>query len=195
MILDQFYEVLMARLNAKVTEIKHIDMYDGQYDNPHVDENGNIIDDSFPRPALFIQFPPSIELQALSMRRKTATIVFSLHLVQDVVQEITKRTPALIRAKAHAHKILVDKLQYFIEGFNGNNVVSGYNQFDAISWIGMNPYIKIGQQITDVLHFRVRLTSDNSRITYTKLQELTPPILDPTDDVTHEFDDLDPETL
>ena len=64
MILDAFYEVLMARISATVPEIKHIDMYNQQYDNPEVDDDGNPLEGDFLRPALFIQFPPTIQLQA-----------------------------------------------------------------------------------------------------------------------------------
>jgi hypothetical protein len=189
MILDEFYEVLMARLST-LPEIKHIDIYYGQYDDPVLDEKGNPIAPDFNRPAVFIEFPSSIELKPLAMRRKTAEIVFKLHVVQDVIQEISKRTPSPIRVKGHAHKINVDKVQAVVEGFNGNQVVSGYNQFDSISWIGMNPYIFMGQQIVDILSFRVKLTSDNSRITYTQLENLTPPILSPVENVTFEVTDL-----
>lgn len=194
MILDQFYEVVLARLST-LTELKHIDMYYGQYDNAPVDADGNPIMPPFPLPAAFIDFPDVIQLQPLAMRRKTATVVFKVHVVQTVLQEISKSTSPTIRTKGHAHKILVDKIQAKLEGFNGNQVISGYNQFDSISWVAMNPYIFLGQQIADILHFQVKLTTDNSRITYTQLENLTPPITDPGENVTFEVDDLDPETI
>jgi hypothetical protein len=177
MILDEFYETLLSHIETMVPEIKHIDMYDGQYDDPQVDDQGNPIQEHFMRPALFIQFPANIEMEPLSMRRKTATIIFSAHLVQDVVQEVNKRTTKAIRKKAHAHMALVDKLQANLEGFNGNQVTEGFNQFDAISWVGINPYLKMGQQITHILQFKVKLTSDNTRIKYVKLYNLDTPIV------------------
>jgi hypothetical protein len=185
----------MARYTDKVPEIKHIDMYSGQLDNPKVDDAGNPHFEGFLDPALFIEFPPVIDLKPLAMRRKTAEIIFSTHIFQRVTQTIDRRTPAAIRAKGHAHKQLIDKVQYFTEGFNGNNVVSGFNQFDAISWVGMRPYIFMGMYMVDVLNFKVKLTSDNSRITYTPLASLVPPILSANDVINSEMDDLDPETL
>lgn len=194
MILDEFYEVIMARTTKNVPEIKHIDQYMGQYDNPEVDDKGNPLMDDFMRPALFVQFPPTIGLKPLSMRRKTAEFIWSAHLVQDVIQDISRRTPANIRALNHKHMQLIDKFQLNFEGFNGNMVTSGFNQFDAIAWESMNPYIFNGAQIIHILNFRVKLTSDNARIKYTRLDALPTPIV-AVDIVDHEMDDLNPDTV
>lgn len=175
MITDAFYETMLLRYIDKVPELKHIDRYKHQYDQPEVDNDGNPVFDAWNCPALFFQFPPAFELSPLGMRRKSATIVFSVHIMQKVIQDMQKRTSPAQRAKAYEHKQLVDKVQLFTEGFNGEQVVAGYNQFDSISWIGMNPDIFMGAYIIDILHFRVKLISDNSLIKYTKTTELVPP--------------------
>lgn len=192
-VLDGFYEEILARVTTQVPELKTFNIYYGQYDNPQLDNNGNPVDPEFNRPAVFLQWPKSMPLTPLGLRRKTTDIVFVLHLVCDVFQEIDKRTPLAIREKAHLHTDLINKLSEALEGYNGNQT-NNFKHFGAISLVEISPYEFIGQHIVHKLLFGVRLVVDATKKFYTRLDQLSPPVA-ATDIITSQIIPLGTEEL
>ena len=132
----------------------------------------------FNRPATFFEWPP-LRMEPLGLRRKKVTCEFMLHLVQDVVQEVDMRSSETVREKGHAHLDLVNKVVVAIEGFNGDQVTDpeGFKHFSAISFVEWAPYATIGLHIIHVPKFRVRIVYDAAKKFYTKLSDLTTPVV------------------
>lgn len=187
-ILDGFYEEVAARIRSQVPEIKHIDLYYGQYDSPELDESGNPKDNHFSRPALFFEWPKEIQMVALGLRRKQCDIIFSIHLVQDVVQDVDQRTAKAIREKGHQHLSLINTVQNALEAFNGE-LATDFQSFGPIALVGLQPYAMMSQQIVHILGFSVRLINDSARKTFVKLSDLNPPIA-ATDEIEGEIEQL-----
>lgn len=187
-ILDGLYEEIMNRFRAQVPKCKHFDIYYGQYDQPLLDENNNPIAPSFNRPATFFEWPKDIPFTPLGLKRKVCTIEFTLHHVQDVVQDIDARTPDAVRAKGHAHTAYFNDAQLAIEGFNGNQATI-FKHFGTISLIGLMPYDFNGNQVNHKQRYRVRVVVDAAKQFFTKLADLTPPI-EVTDKIDIEIEEL-----
>lgn len=186
-ILDGFYEEVKTKLLAEVPEIKHFDLYRGQYDAPMLDENGNPLEEPFNRPALFFEWP-DLNIQPLGMRRKQTNVEFAIHVVQDVVQEVSARTPTAVRTKGHSHTALLNKIDVAIEGFRGDQAVD-FKHFGSISWVGLKPYAIQGEQTVHIMAFRSRIVIDAATKFYTKLSDLTPPIT-AVDEIAGEIEEL-----
>lgn len=186
-ILDGFYEEIKNRINSQVRAVKHFDLYSGQYDNPELDDNGNPLLDAFNCPAVFFEWP-SLNLQPLGMRRKAVDCEFALHLVQDVVQEVSAREPEAIRVKGHAHTQLIYDLVVALEGFQ-SDLATDFKYFGPISWVALKPYQFEAGKTVHILAFKTRLVIDAATKFYTKLSDLTPPVT-ATDEISGDIEQL-----
>jgi hypothetical protein len=187
-ILDGFYEAVLTRLTTLVPKIKHFDIYYGQYDSPEVDADGNTISLPFNRPAAFFEWPKELPLIPLGLKRKATDFIFTIHLVQDVVQEIDKRTTVAIRQKAHLHTALINEVMVALEGFNGD-LSADFKHFSSIGIAGIMPYTFSDQQIIHKIGFRARIVVDAAKQFYTKLEDLEPPV-QATEEVTNTIEQL-----
>jgi hypothetical protein len=148
MILNYFYEALLARITATVPEIKHVDIFFGQYDN---EADGNEL--PFVRPAVFIEFMP-LEWDSYGRKKQEASAQFRIHVVSDVIEETDSTTSAVIRTNAHRHLLALDKLFASLHGFSDPTP----NQFfNTISRTTIEPYIGKGEMIVHILTFKCRL--------------------------------------
>ncbi len=147
MIITNFYESIMGKLTTNIADIKHFDLYFKQ--DEEFDEKGEL---PFLRSAVLLEYEP-IDWETYGNRKKAANIIFNLHVISDVIQEVDKRTTLAIRNKGHEHKLLLDKIDAQLQGFNG----SGFN---SISSKGVIPYLPNGMMIKDVMRFGTRITND-----------------------------------
>lgn len=145
MILNTTYEAIMARLMTNISEIKHFDIYFAQ-DEPNEDES----EATFNRPAILFQYDP-IEWESMGNRKQGAEVGFSLHILQDVIQEVDSTSSPTIRNLGHAHLALLDKVSKWMIGFNGTG-------FNSISRTGLDTYKPYGEVIKHVMKFKTRLT-------------------------------------
>lgn len=147
MILSAFYEAILTRLTTKIADIKHVDLFFNQY-LQETEEGEDAT--AFLRPAVFFEYNPK-QWDTLGNKKQESTATFSLHVVSDVIQDADKRTALLIRNKAYEHLALLDKIVYFLQGYNGTG-------FGSISRTGDRPYTNAkGQMIIHIIDFRVRL--------------------------------------
>lgn len=148
MIISSFYEAIMSRLKTNIPEIKHFDLYFGQYE----DEEKDL---PFNTPAVFMEYTP-LNWESLLNKRLESNVEFNLHVVSEVIQEVDSTTTLSIRNLGHAHLLLIDKINYWMKGFNGNG-------FNSISNAGMEPYIANGSLIIHILKFKTRLRDDSGK--------------------------------
>jgi hypothetical protein len=165
MILNYFYEQIMARLLATAPEIKHIDLYFKQ-DEPSEEET----ELPFSRPAVLFEYIP-FDYETLGNKKKAADIQFRLHVISDVIQEVDNKTSPTIRNLGHAHLALLDKIDKNLQGFNGVN-------FGSIGSVGFEPYQPNGQMIKHIPIFKTRLTNTTATIVY------APPVSPPEGVIT-----------
>jgi hypothetical protein len=147
MILSTFYEAIMARLTTKIPEIKHFDMYFGQYESDNEE-----LSLPFPRPAVLFEYDPQ-EWGSTGNKKQSSDASFSLHVLSDVPQEISKSTDVQIRNLGHEHLQMLDNVFYHLQGFNGPG-------FGSISRTGLLPYGAQGLLMVHILRFKTRLTDD-----------------------------------
>lgn len=160
MILSNFYEAILTRLTTKIADIKHFDLFFNQYMQEDEEEDAN----AFLRPAVFFEYNPK-QWDTLGNKKQESTATFSLHVVSDVIQEVDKRTAPLIRGKGYEHLQLLDKIVYYLQGFNGTG-------FGSITRTGDRPYATAhGQMIVHIIEFRVRLTDVAAMITKTHIDK------------------------
>lgn len=168
--IDGFYEELMKRITTQVPGIKHFDLFADQYSE--TDDKGNY---PFNCPAVFFEWPGKLDLTPLGLRRKQAVVPFKLHIVSEVVQEVSKRSNITLREKGHKHLENISLVQDAIEGFNGDQA-EDFRQFGAISVVGIEPYTTIGNIQAHVLSGQCRIIFDAAKKYYIKLVDLEPPI-------------------
>lgn len=183
MFLSEFYEVIMAHLTSNIIGLTHFDLYWGQYEQGAENEEGEY---SFPRPAVFIEFAP-MEMQTLGRKRQSTEMGFTLHIVSDVIQEVSKSTPSAIRTKGHLHLQLVDKIQGYMQGFNGELSPTAFKQFGSCDRQSIDAYTPQAMMIIHKLTYRTRIVDDNVTIVTVNPTSLTPPIV-VTDEITPEIE-------
>ena len=160
MILNHFYEAIMARIKDEVPEVKHFDLYFRQDED--LDDKGEL---PFLRPAVLFEFDP-MDYETLGNKKKSANAGFKLHVISDVVQEADMRTAPAIRTKGHQHLELIDKLDCNLQGFSGLN-------FNSIGSVGIMPYQPNGMMIKHVMAFKTRLI--NTAAMHATITPTTPP--------------------
>src|SRR5690349_3070562 len=91
MILADFYQVIMQRLQTKLKEIKHIDWWNDQIENADSE-------DPFICPAVFIEFEEP-EVTNLGRKKQSWLVRFKLHCVLENVSEVRSSSTPLVRQK------------------------------------------------------------------------------------------------
>lgn len=147
MVLSAFYEAIMARLKDKVPALKHIDLYYGQ-DLPNEGEN----DLPFNRPAALFEYEP-MEWETIGNKRKVADIRFRLHIISDVIQEVSSTETPAIRNLGHQHLETLDAIDKALTGFWGDF-------FNTIAQTDVEPYAMTGPVYSHILTFKTRLNND-----------------------------------
>ena len=145
MILSDFYEAIMEQLTANIPEIKHFDMYFAQ-DEPKEEQD----ELPFNRPAILFEFEP-MDFESFGTKKEAANITFNLHIISDVIQEVSKETSPTVRNLGHAHLKLIDDIAYYLNGFTGTG-------FSTLSRKSLDTYKPNGMMIKHVAKYGTRLT-------------------------------------
>lgn len=161
-VISSVYEKVMARLLTILAapakpEIKHIDLYFGQY----LEEEAEPKENPYMTPAVLFAYDP-IAFKAYGNRVMAGDLFFDLHVVHDTPQEQSSLTAPLIRAAAQNHLVLVDKIKSIVKGYNDSNVA-----FNSIAFLEMVPYMVNGIQTVHILKFRTRVVDRTAKYTYT----------------------------
>jgi hypothetical protein len=147
MILADFYQIMMQRLQTNLPEIKHIDWWNNQ---PEHEED----EDPFPRPAVFIEFMEP-EVTNLGRKKQAWLVRFNLHCVFDTINEVRSGAKPLVREKALQKMTqALDRIQYHIQGYNGTDIGT---QFGSIQSMGANVSHNYDAVVDQVMPFMVRL--------------------------------------
>jgi hypothetical protein len=172
MLLGDFYEVLLTKLGT-ISELKHKDMYFGQYDT-ELDEEEEL---PFNFPAAFIGFE-EIAWETHGNKSKKGILNFTVHVVSEVIAETSSRETLAIRSNALDHLDVLDKIHNVLQNANGTN----YGSIDHNGLISNK--VPGGDLIAHVMSFRTQLTYNYAKRTYTLLnpqpaQEIQTDLPDP----------------
>lgn len=113
MIIDDFYKALLERLNFNNTGLKHIDLF-----NDQVNQEENEL--PYPRPAAFIAFD-DIVWSTLGNKKRMGDCRFQVHIVYDTGPQDTssRQKSAALRNNGLNHLQIMEKVNYWLQGFNG----------------------------------------------------------------------------
>lgn len=150
MILSEFYKELLARLTAEVAAIKHIDLYNGQFDQ-------EINELPFSLPAVFIEFSP-LDFQTLGKNKQSSNMGFNLHIGSEVAEETASRESDTIRDAGLAHLTLLDNIFAALQGWGGTD-------FGSIDRTALNPDQFHDIVRVHIMSFRTRITDKAAMIT------------------------------
>ncbi|MFL0089866.1 hypothetical protein R8G64_13215 [Tenacibaculum maritimum] len=131
MILDEFYNEILKRLDAADLNIEYIDLWNDQLQRNN-DENDNL---SFNYPAVFLDIHP-INWTTLGRRKQAAEVEFDLIVASESLHETSSIETAEERTKALEHLKLLD--QIFKELHGHWKVFDSGNSFGSISRRGVN---------------------------------------------------------
>jgi hypothetical protein len=147
MILADFYQILMQRLQTKVPEIKHIDWWNNQLEMEEEEY-------AYARPAVFIEFQPA-EIINLGRKKQAWNLPFKLHYVADNVSEVRSGASALVREKGLRKMTqALDRIQYYIQGYNGTDIGTQFGSIQSLGAVVSHNYDLVVDQ---VMSFTVRL--------------------------------------
>ena len=152
------FKKIIERINSKVPEIKHIDLWNNQIEMEAQEL-------PFNRPAVFLEFLP-VTWHTLGQKRSDADINFALHLVTDMTgiqtdstQEEQKQNDSLYRL------ILFEKVWVAMQGYQAND---GDTQFSKIIRNGSNIDSNSGQLNKDTLFFFTHVNDSAAVPVYTE---------------------------
>ncbi len=152
MILSELYLFIMKRLigtTGKLNdEIKHFDWFNHQYEAAR-ESNEN----PFMRPAVFFEMDP-ITPQTLGMRRQAADVIFRLHVVSDIMQEMNSNEDEQFRNLALEHMDLCDLIFYWLQNYTNGTTIGSINR------TGITPDHNHDDLIIHILEFRTRMVDD-----------------------------------
>jgi hypothetical protein len=147
MILADFYQILMQRIQTKLPEIKHIDWWNHQ---PEREDDEN----PYQHPAVFIEFEEA-EVMNLGRKKQAWILPFKLHYVTDNVSEVSSVAKPLVRQKGLQKMVqALDRLQYYIQGYNGTDIGTQFGSIQSMGAVVSHDYDIVVDQ---VMPFRVRL--------------------------------------
>ena len=155
MILSLFYEAILTRLITNIPELKHFDIYFGQDEKTQEE-------DEFPFncPAIFFEWE-SLPFESVGQKKQQAPGAFKLHILSDVIQEVSNKEGKAIRNKGHEHLLLLDKVFYQLQGFNSSQLPEFQNgcSFNTISRTGLPELYRPNDiMIKHIMTFKTLLT-------------------------------------
>ena len=114
------FKTIAAQIAAKMPEVKQIEIYNGQYDNPDAEANP-----IFP-PAMFIEFG-DVQWENLGQLVQQAIVPLRIHAVaQHIPPFAMDKKPTAIAAYSQAVGSLSRKLYQALHGFNPVDDASGF---------------------------------------------------------------------
>lgn len=149
MILTFLYSKLMERLNEKVAEVLHIDLWNNQIAMEPQEEG-------FERPAVFIELQP-VNWQLQGQKQQVGDIMIGVHVVTDTQGNGTSDgDKAADRNRSFERLILLEKVWVALEGYQ-NHDANG-SQFSKLTRINTQMDTNSAQTNRDVITFKCRLT-------------------------------------
>lgn len=147
------YLELLAKI-TELTQVKHIDMYAGQYLN---EESGEEL--PFPVPAVFIEFT-DIPTQELGQLAQEGEALLRFHIVSDVVvNEVSNSTNENIRSNALNHLNLIDEFHALISKFSGTH-------FNSLSRTDVSADTNPSDIFVHIVSYMTRFTDISAVKTY-----------------------------
>lgn len=167
-IYSYIYTTLVAKIQASVTDVKYIDIYDNQPNLPK-QETG------YDMPALFVEFKPVQWVQRAGGSRR-ATMQIDVHI--ETNREGTSKdsvTPQTQMPRGLYYLNLINQVYKALQGYNAGDIAVG---FSSMVNVGDNLNNNADVTRTDVLSFQFEVL-DNTNVPATA----TAPIRGQTIDV------------
>jgi len=110
---SHIYKFLRYIIMENITDIKHIDLFNDQYEN--LDTN-----DPIPYPSILIEIEPDLEFEQYQSKLQIAQITVHLYLATEFASGLRSNDSKIDQSLEHLS--LVDRVFKYIEGKSNNNL-------------------------------------------------------------------------
>lgn len=107
------YNFLRYIINSRITDIKHIDLFNNQFQNLSTT-------DAIPYPAILINIIPNTEFEQYSQKLQMSENIVEIYLATEFASSLRSNDSQIDKALVHLD--LVDRVFKYIEGANNNDL-------------------------------------------------------------------------